>query len=196
MRDDLLERPLLTGLDDGESREMEPVRAFTPQGRLLFEHFPQSGKSVVHVTSGDLEFRVGAGAIHLVARDGVHLRSENAAQASAISVTPASVNVSGPRIQAAAREAHLCAGSAQVVLKAFNLIAEKSSSVVGVVEIKAERILERANVVQREVRDLLQTRAGRIREIAKTTYQLLAQRAVVKAQEDLKLKSDKKIHLA
>ena len=60
---------------------------------------------------------------------------------------------------------------------------------------EAQRIVERSKDVYRDVEGLAQTRAGRMRHVIESTFHLLSARAVVKAEEDLKLKGSK-IHIA
>ena len=60
---------------------------------------------------------------------------------------------------------------------------------------QARRIVERAKATYRDAEDLAQTRAGRVRTVVETTFHVLAGTAIVKAEEDVKLKG-KKIHLA
>ena len=64
----------------------------------------------------------------------------------------------------------------------------------GVVETRAGRIIESAKNVYREVSELAQMRAGRVRWIAKETFHLLGRTAIIKAEEDVKVKGAK-IHL-
>jgi hypothetical protein len=51
-------------------------------------------------------------------------------------------------------------------------------------ELVAERVIERAEDVYREVGSLLQVRAGRMRTIVRDTYQLFGKRVAVRAEED------------
>jgi hypothetical protein len=51
-------------------------------------------------------------------------------------------------------------------------------------ELAAERVLERAADVYREVDGLLQTRAGRARTLVKGLYQLFGNRVSVRSEED------------
>jgi hypothetical protein len=54
----------------------------------------------------------------------------------------------------------------------------------GRIEIRADRIFERARDVYRDVEGLLQTRAQRVRTLATGAYQLFAKRVNVLAEED------------
>ena len=46
----------------------------------------------------------------------------------------------------------------------------------------------------RDATELSQTRAGRMRMVAETTFHILGKRTLIKAEEDVKLKGEK-IHL-
>lgn len=143
-------------------------RIYDGVGRLVIEHRADEGKSIVHAPSGDLELRADQGSIDLRARDDIRIRGDRA-------VT--SVN-------------HAELGAETVSLRASSVV-----SVVEALETQAERIVERARNVYREIEDLSQTRAGRLRTVVKTTFHVLSQRAFLKAKDDVKIKGDK-IHLA
>lgn len=82
-----------------------------------------------------------------------------------------------------------------VVAKTLSTVAERSQEVFGVLETRATRIVERAKTAYREVEDLAQTRAGRIRQVARETLQLVGRRAFLRSEEGMKLRAEK-IHLA
>jgi hypothetical protein len=54
----------------------------------------------------------------------------------------------------------------------------------GRIELRADRIFERARDVYRDVEGLLQTRADRIRTIARGAYQMFAHRVNIAAEDD------------
>lgn len=89
----------------------------------------------------------------------------------------------------------LAAPSGKVVLRAGTAVevhaAERtelrSSEVViaaGKLDIRAQRIVERAEEVYREIEGLLQVRAGRVRSIVRDAYHLLAKRTRIVSEED------------
>ncbi len=63
------------------------------------------------------------------------------------------------------------------------------------IHVRADRWIERLVNAYREVEELSQTQAGRIRTLARETFQLLGGRVVLKAEGDMKVKGAK-IHLA
>jgi hypothetical protein len=62
--------------------------------------------------------------------------------------------------------------------------------VAGALEVRATQLVERAKNAYREAEELAQQRAGRLRVVAETTFHLLAQRALVKAEQDVRIKGE------
>jgi hypothetical protein len=58
-------------------------------------------------------------------------------------------------------------------------------------ELTFGRLIERAREVYREAEEVAETRAGRLRFLAGKTLHLLAERALVKARADVKVKGEK-----
>jgi len=89
---------------------------------------------------------------------------------------------------AEAGTAEIVAPGGDLVLSAPNgKIAMRASEVVcetGRYELRAERIFERARDVYREVEGLVQTRAGRVRILARDVYHLFAKRMHLLAEDD------------
>jgi hypothetical protein len=73
----------------------------------------------------------------------------------------------------------LSAPHGKISLKAAEVECEA-----GRIELRADRIFERARDVYRDVEGLLQTRAHRVRTLATGAYQLFAKRVNVLAEED------------
>jgi hypothetical protein len=153
----------------------EPLRLHDRQGRLLFEYDAASGRAVVHVPSGDLDVEVPDGAFRVRARDGISL--------------------AGAEITAVAERADLVADRLAVRARRVETAVERVKHVVGIVESTADRIVERAKDVYREVEGLTQLRSGRLRMVARSTAELVAENALMKARERMKIKGER-IHLA
>jgi hypothetical protein len=64
------------------------------------------------------------------------------------------------------------------------LRAQEVECEAGRIELRADRIFERARDIYRDVEGLLQTRAERVRTLATGAYQLFAKRVNVLAEED------------
>ena len=63
------------------------------------------------------------------------------------------------------------------------------------IETRAHRIVEHSKFSYREVEKLAQLKAARIRSIAQTSAQLLAERIVMRSKKDTKIRGEK-IYLA
>jgi hypothetical protein len=197
-------------VSEGPTGEVLSVR--DSAGRLVFEHHTAAHRSVVHAT-GNLELRADEGGILLSARDAVRVHSEREVRlesdhAVRLGTTPAGerpatsleldargTRLSTPHLEAHAETAHARVEEASLTARALTTTCETARHVVDVMEVQAGRILERAENVYRDVKELAQTRAGRVRLFAETSFHLFGRRTLFKAKEDLKLKADK-IHLA
>jgi hypothetical protein len=162
----------VTGVSASLVREsathVEVLRVTDAQGRLLFEHHTHTGTTVIVAPEGDLELRAPAGKVKIVAAEGVELDTNSV---------------------------HARVGDATIEGRSLSTTFVRVRAVVGVIETRAERVLERAKNVYREVEELSQTRAGRLRLVAEKTLHILGQRTLIKAKEDVKVKGDK-VYLA
>jgi len=188
------------------------VRVRDRRGQLVFEFDPDTGRAVLHVAAGDLTLSVPAGAVTVEARDGFRVATDGRVELSGAEgvrlTAPPSEGVAGSsvvldargtavathRLDARAQVAELNVGEGRVVARSLHTAVEHARQVAGVVELEANRVIERAKNVYREVEDLAQTRAGRIRVVALNTFHLLGKRTFLKAEEDMKIRGEK-IHL-
>lgn len=169
----------------------DTLRVADAKGRVLFEHRAGEGRTIVYAPAGDLELRADHGRIDLVAAEGIRLHSERKLELEG----ERSVTVTTPALSARTGVATLMASEASVVAKTLTTAAETARHVAGVLEVEAGRIVERAKNAYREIEELSQTRAGRMRLVAKATFHLLGERALLKAEKEMKLDGEK-IYLA
>ena len=148
--------------------EAETLRVTDATGRVIFEHRASEGVTVISVPHGDLELRAPNGSIRLQA---------------------------GKRVEVRAPEADVKVGEARVTARQLTSTIDRVRQVVGVLETRAERVIERARNVYRDAEELSQTRAGRIKIIAEKTVHVLGQHTLFKAREDVKIKGEK-VYLA
>lgn len=167
-------------------------------GRLVFEHRP--GRSVVHVHE-DLELSAG-GDVAIAAGGVVRLEGEQALVSAkgkvALRSERSELSLDGDRARMESELLETRVGRADVHAKEVDLVAGTLRTVAkrvreraDVVERKAGRVVERAREVYREVEELSQTKAGRLRLVASTAMTLLGQQTLVKAREDVKIKGEK-----
>jgi hypothetical protein len=163
---------VLTG--DGASARLEPGEGGErlvlrdPGGRALFEYRPGDGRCVVHVPRGDLVLRTDEGGIELDSARGLRLGAKEA-----VTVEAEEVRLTGGLLESTFRRAR---------------------QRIDILEVTAGRIVERAIETYREVTELAQLRAGRVRQVAEGSYHVLGERTLFKARKDIKLKGEK-IHL-
>jgi hypothetical protein len=152
---------------DGDA---EVLRVTDGAGRLLFEHFPAEGRSVVHAPAGDLDFAAG-GRLRL---RGDSLALEAAAE---LAVT--------------ARRADVTIDEGRLTARATTAVIERVVQTFATLETGVGRLIENARESYRACEGLSETRAGRLRLVAEKTLHALAERTLLKSTEDVKLKAGK-----
>lgn len=174
----------------------EVVRVRDKRGQLLFEYDPERDRAVLHVPDGDLELSVPQGKLEMRARDGVVLEAGTASvKTSTVEVTPGGISLVSAVLSTAVDRAEILARKIGVRASRVESKVDRAKHVVTVAELRAGRIVERAKDVYREVERLSQTRAGRLKLVAKTAAQLVGENTLVKARDRVKVKGER-IHLA
>lgn len=181
--------PAVLRAPDGSTARMEGdgLVVRDPAGRPVVEH--RGGVLAVHAT-GDLALSA-AGRVSVRGDRGVTLECEG----TSVALAPAGLDVRGPAVDVASERGALRVE--EVTLRAVRVETsiERLEHIVGVVQVEADRVIERARRVYREVEELSHLRAGRIRAIAEGAMHLMSKRVVMKADEDVAIKGEK-IHLA
>lgn len=195
----------------GESPTGE-TRVHDRRGRLLFEYDPETNRAVLHAAAGDLELRVPDGAFRVSARDGVAVDTDAAVKLragrelelttsagedarSSVRLQPGELSLSGAVVTLAAARAELLADRIGVKARQLESHLERVRHVAKVIDVRAGRIVERAVDSYREIERVSQTRAGRLKLVAKRAAQLVGENTLVKARDRVKVKGER-IHLA
>lgn len=195
-----------------QQAEAAPARVVDRRGQLLFEYDPATDRATLHAAAGDLELCVPAGALRMSARDGVHLESDasvqlragrelelvaqrDAGEASRVRLQPGELSLAGSIVTLAAGRAELLAERVGLRAQQLESHVERARHVAKVVDVRAGRIVERAVDVYREVERVSQTRAGRLKLIAKKAAQIVGETTLIKARDRVKIKGER-IHLA
>jgi hypothetical protein len=178
------------GVDGGAARELrardgsgaalarsaagaEVLRVSDARGRVLFEYHPEERRAVVYAPDGDLDLEAG-GRLRL--------------RAPAIELT------AGDELRVGAARAEVTLDEGRLVARATAAVVKRATQTFETLETGVGRLVERAREAYRQADDLAETRAGRLRVVAEKTLHLLAERALIKAREDVKVKGDK-IHV-
>jgi hypothetical protein len=194
---------------DEEGREVLALR--DAEGRLLVAHRPELGRTEI-CADGDLVLRAGGdleldaqGAVRV--RAGSDLRLEGRGDVvmastdldgeprSALSMREGQASLSTERLGATIERADVTIRELNFVTRTLRTVAGRVKREVEVLETHAGRIVEHARESYRETEGLSQTRAGRLRMVAETSFTTLAEKVLLKAGEDVKIKGEK-IYLA
>lgn len=150
-----------------------PREPRSASGAVVVEHDPEARRSVVRLPRGSVRFEAD-GDLELAATS--------------------AVRVEGRRIEARARDADVTVDRGVLRARRWEAVVAHASQTFEVLETRASRVVERARNVYREVEELAQTHAGRVRVVAEDALHLHARRALVKADEDVKIRGEK-VHL-
>lgn len=180
-------------------------------GRLLVRHDPQRGVTEV-CAPGNLQLRA-AGDLDLDAEGAVRVRAgtdldlsgagtvslsatdlDGAAQ-SHLTLREGLAQLIAERLGGKVDRADLSVKELNLVARTVRTVASRVKREVETLETQAERIVERTRESYRETEGLAQTRAGRLRMVAETSFSALAKKTLLKAREDVKIKGER-IYLA
>lgn len=194
-----------------EREGVEHIQVCNPQGQLVFEYDPASGRTTVSIPVGDLALETPRGSIEMRAAEGVRFQSAGPVEldsATAVSLGVAGAGAASSRLLLGSEGARLRAPSLGVETRRASVAADELSYrgrklrarlesallVADRVETVAQRIVERAKNVYRRVEGLHQLRAGRSRTHVEGSHVLHAERSRIHARGPLKLDGER-IHL-
>jgi len=195
-------RPAPLVADDGAEARLEggALTVRDPAGRLLFEHRPDEGVSVVHAPYGDLRLSAPRGSVSIDAKRDVTLRAGRTASVGRSDDEALTFERRGARLKARVLEASVSVARLALIDTTFaasrvTAAVETARHRVGLLETTAKRVVTKAKTSFTDVEGLAQTRVGRLRQIAEGSAQILGKTMLVKADEDVAIKGEK-IHLA
>ncbi len=165
---------------------------FAPDGTLIVEYRPVEGTCRIHaarveVDAGrDLELRAGE-RLRLAAGREIALSCGE----SAIAVGRDGVRFEAHEVDATTTRTRWTAQTFALASDVMETEARRMVQRAGELETHARRIVERARESFRDVEELAQTQAGRLRLVAKETLHALGRRTLLKAREDMKLRGER-----
>jgi len=186
-------------LSDGSTASVEEGGLFVrdEDGRLLVRY--KDGAAEICAPSGDLTLAAPCGRV--VVKSGVDVTIESARDIvnragrrvdlvagtpkdAQVRIEPDVTTVSTSKLKVVARSSRFVAGQATVIARVIATTAERVATNAGEVELQANRVVERARDVFRDVADLAQTRVGRARTIVRDVYALYSRRTVMVSDEE------------
>lgn len=182
--------PVVEELSDGDGRPIIALR--DADGALVVEFRPQDGTCRIHGVRVEVE---AAGNLDLRAGERVRI---TAGTEIALSCGESTVAVGRDRVRFEAHEVDATTTRTRWTAQTFALAsdvmeteARRMVQRAGELETHARRIVERARESFRDVEELAQTQAGRLRLVAKETLHALGRRTLLKAREDMKLRGER-----
>lgn len=182
--------------EDGE----QALRVWDPRGQLVFERLVD--RTVVHVSEGDLEIQAsgdialraggevrleGAERTVLASRGSVRMQTDE----STLELEGDHTRVQTGRLVATAEIAEAKMEEARLVIGTIRTVAGRIREQAQTVERTAEQLVERLKESFRDVEGLSATRAGSLRLVAKSTFSVLGQSALLRAKEEVKIRGEK-----
>ena len=182
----------------GDERALNALPSYVPRrgDRVLLGHDASGAAYVVGVlqalrgvpsftlsTEGDVTRLRAKGELELSGTT-VRVRADDevTVEAPRVRVVADDATLDAGLLEAKARDLHLWAEGVTVVAARLDSRIERARRVLKRLETEADEIIERAGASYREVDGLAQTRAGRVRLIARTSLHMLAERAKLKAR--------------
>jgi hypothetical protein len=189
----LLSDPNRIATEDGVEARVrdggQVLQVTAPGGEVLFTYSVRTGQATVH-TKGDLRLASESGNVEIHAREAVRIEGGKKVQ-----ISTEETELESARVRANVGEGRFSLREAIFSAERIDTAVQVARTIAGVMELRAGRMVERLRDSFREVEGLSQTRAERVRVVAKDAFQVQSHRATIKAEDDLALMGEK-IHLA
>jgi hypothetical protein len=179
------------------------------EDRVLFEYHPQTRRSVLRVPVGDLEIAAPDGRIDLTAARGIACTTPG----EVLLRGTKGVNIGVPGLEGVADQTLLIdSQSARLSLNRLDITAERcdarmveadfsAKSLRGTVssaklvcdklETTAQRLWERSGQAIRQVKDLCQVTAGRMRTLVRGAHDIQSERTTITARDEVRMNGDR-----
>ncbi len=196
-------------LNDENEREILAIE--DKHGHVIFEYDTATAKSKVYAPTGDLSFNAPNGNVEINSGQQITLRSIGsvtlesltAAQISvsspdnkrsSVNITENGILLSSEKLGLNAQKANFNINKAHYNGSLFKASLRNSKLMIGKIETTASRVIGRFKNVYKQVEELHQTRAKRIRTLVDDEYQLRSQNCNINAEKTVKIDGEK-IHL-
>jgi len=163
--------PVEAALSDGSQIRTDGHRAeiVGPDGTVMVRY--EAGSATI-VASGDLRMAAPEGAIQIEARDGISMTTDGALRQDV------------GELDVRARVGRVAIGMASAFVRSLETTGTHAVQRFERYEVDATRIVEKARDVLREVEDVTETRAGRMRLIVRGLTSMASKRTSIQSEED------------
>lgn len=159
------------------------------KGRILVRF--SEGTALIAAPEGDLVLSAPRGKVVLQSAEEVAISAGEGAKAPQLRVEPDAVTVESERLDVRSGAARLVAEQAAVLADRITTTATTLSHTVERFELSAGQIVERARDAFRDVSELSQMRAGRVRTIVKDLYSVYSKRTALQSTEETSVDGSK-----
>lgn len=192
-----------------EAPEGEHIQVCDPDGALIFDYHPASGRSVINVPRGDLSVQTegwlnlvgakgvrvaSAGEVSVESATGVRAGVTKAGRFAGLRVFPTKAAMVGRTLALIAEHASLDLMQTRYRGRTLDAKAEQLQLNATKMETVAERIVTRAKTLLQKIDDLHQLRVGRIHAVARDAIDIRGRTASLVTEQELRLDGEK-IHL-
>ena len=182
----------------------DTVTVRDPGGRILIRY--GEGTAEIAVPEGDLTLSAPKGRVVLqsgvdvcieAARDVVHHGGRRVdiaagkADAPQVRIEPGSTTVKSAKVTVEATQARLVSSKIALIAGHISTTAEEIAQNVGRYELTANRLIERTTSSFRDVKDLAQSRIGRMRTVVNDVYAVYSRRSVLVSKEETSIDGSK-----
>jgi hypothetical protein len=194
------EPPAALALPDGSTAELRggALEIRDREGALMVKY--QDGVAEISAPRGDLRLAAPAGRVVIqsgldvsveAGRDVIHhagrrfeVFAAGPEGAPQVRVDHASTELRGEAVHVEARRARAVVAEAALVARAVAATAERMAVTAGAYELLAERMVVRTQNSFREIADLCEERAGRVRALVRGVYALTSRRTTMRSSDD------------
>ena len=205
-RQDEHESAMVVAPDGSAARlENDSVILQTPDGAVVARF--KAGCLELVAPDGDLKLSAPHGHVVLsssmdvkisAARDVLHqsgrrvdLASGEEGASPQVRIEPARVQIESRRIEFRSAATEFVSQEVRMAAQRIHTSAEELLQTVGLYELKAVRIVEKARDAFRDITDLAQDRVGRLRSLVKDVYSMSSRRTLMKSKDDTSIDGKK-----
>jgi hypothetical protein len=160
-----------------------------PEGRVLVRY--SGGVAEISAPDGDLRLSAPNGRVVVSSGQEVSFQVGEARETPQLRIGTAAVEVDSERIDVKSQVGRLVADQASILAHRITTTATVVTQNVERLELTATQIVERARDTFRDVQDLAQTRAGRVRTLVQDLYSLYSKRTALQSTEETSVDGSK-----
>jgi len=195
-----------------KSPDNEKIQICSDNGQLIFEYDTEKSVSRINIESGNLEFITKDGDINFISQGNISFKGRQSILLESLTGVRFSVkdifgkvlsnlslnfrkfNIDSPDINLTSARTKINSEEIKILSNKFSGISRQWNIVSDKIETSANDIISKTRNIFATVEELSQLKAGRVRNLIKSTLHIKAKNTYLKSEEDFKINGDK-IHL-